>query len=243
MRYGERIVFSGLGLRVDRGEKAVIIGRSGAGKTSLLALISGALAPAEGRVLVGGKPPVNGSPRVSVMPQGADLFPWMDAEANVGIGLGASTRERKERRERAMDALSKVGLGGRGAAYPRELSGGERQRVALARTFARDPDLVLMDEPFSALDAITREEMQELFLALALKRGATAVIVTHSIEEAAFLGDSVYVLSGRGELAPAKTAPRAGTAREGLGGIPFRETAEYSESVRALRVEFDARGR
>ncbi len=242
MRYGERTVFSCLGLRVGRGEKAVIIGRSGAGKTSLLSLISGALAPVEGRVLVDGDPPVHGSPRVSVMPQGADLFPWMDAETNISVGLGTVPGGKKERRQRATRALAMVGLDGRGSAYPRSLSGGERQRVALARTFARDPDLVLMDEPFSALDAITREDMQELFLALALKRGATAVIVTHSIEEAAFLGDTVYVLSGRGELVRAKTAPRGGAG--GIPGeIPFRETAEYSESVRALRVEFDARGR
>jgi ABC-type nitrate/sulfonate/bicarbonate transport system ATPase subunit len=236
VRYGERLVFSNASLRAAEGEKIAILGRSGTGKTSLLSLVAGIIPPEGGAVLVDGKPPVLGSPAVSLLPQGADLFPWMDARANVEIALAGPVRKKRERSERALAMLARMGLSSRSAAYPRELSGGERQRVALARAFVREPGLILMDEPFSALDAITREEMQDLFLELASSRPVTALIVTHSIEEALVLGDSVYILSTERGLARSRSAG-LGSASEGAGD--FRASREFAEAARSLRMEFD----
>lgn len=240
LSYGARRVFSGLSLRVGRGESVAVLGRSGAGKTSLLSLISGERRPDEGEARVMGRLPREGDPAVAAVPQGAELFPWMKVSANVSIALDAIAPARAERRARVGEALSQVGLQGRAKAYPRELSGGERQRVALARAFVRRPRLILLDEPFSSLDAITREEMQALFLELTSASGATSILVTHSIEEAAFLGDSVYVLSAGGRLARAESIRGKATRPDPSGAAAYRESKEYAEAVRALRIEFDA---
>jgi ABC-type nitrate/sulfonate/bicarbonate transport system ATPase subunit len=236
VRYGERLVFSGASLRAARGERIAILGRSGSGKTSLLSLVAGVISPSAGEIRVDGRPPVLGSSAVSLLPQGADLFPWMDALSNVEIALSGVSRKKRERRALSLAMLERMGLSSRSGAYPRELSGGERQRVALARAFAREPGLILMDEPFSALDAITREEMQDVFIELASSRPVTALIVTHSIEEALVLGDSVYILSERGGLKRSR-AGGLGKALECAGG--FRASREFAEAARSLRMEFD----
>jgi len=240
LAYGQRRVLAGISLSIAPGEVATIIGRSGAGKTSLLSLIAGILAPAEGRVNLNGRQPRLGDPALAFLPQGLALFPWLNALSNVALALEAAGRSRSERRARAMGALADVGLADRAKAYPGELSGGERQRLALARAFVRRPGLVLLDEPFSSLDALSREEMQERFLELRARSGATALVVTHSIEEAVFLGDSVFILSRVAGLVRSARAGMGRWAAAAGGSAAIRESQEYAEAVRALRIEFDA---
>lgn len=194
---GMHEALAGVDLDVGRGESCVIIGPTGCGKTSLLYLLAGLNRPASGRVLINGAPLTAIRRDTSLILQQHGLFPWKNAFANASLGLFIRKAEHVETRERIRNLMEKLGIWDVRLSYPAQLSGGQRQRVAIARSLATDPDLLLMDEPFSALDAMTRESLQDLLLELWKERGFTFVLITHSIEEAVFLGGRITVLSQR----------------------------------------------
>ncbi|BCW59790.1 ABC transporter ATP-binding protein [Arthrobacter sp. StoSoilB20] len=191
-----------LSLDVREGEFLTLVGPSGSGKTTLLDLLAGLSTPTSGEVLVNGKPVTGpGKDRAVVFQQYA-LFPWRTASANVSIGLEGAGPDgkklnRRERAAKASEYLALVGLAGFEDRYPHELSGGMKQRVAIARSLAYEPDVLLMDEPFAALDAQTREQLQDELLRIWKTTGKTIVFITHGIDEAVYLGERVAVLSAR----------------------------------------------
>ena len=190
--YGDRVLFDGLDVALAGGQWTSLLGPTGVGKTSLLRLLAG-LAPVDGSTVVacGDGDPVAG--RAAYMAQQDLLLPWLTVIENVG--LGSRLRGARPERDRALALLDRVGLADRTGDYPASLSGGMRQRVALARTLMEDRPIVLMDEPFSALDAITRLRLQSL--AAELLRGRTVLLVTHDPLEALRLGDRIHVMAGQ----------------------------------------------
>jgi NitT/TauT family transport system ATP-binding protein len=184
-------------LEVQPGEFVVIVGPSGCGKSTLLSFIAGLESPSTGSIQVNGKPVTGpGKDRILLFQEGA-LFPWLDALANVEFGLRGMGMGRKKRHAYAKEHLKLVQLGDRESAHVHELSGGMKQRVALARALALRPQLLLMDEPFAALDAQTRDSMLQLLQQIWAKQRHTTVFVTHNVREAACLGDRVIVMSHR----------------------------------------------
>ncbi|SEF00450.1 NitT/TauT family transport system ATP-binding protein [Arthrobacter alpinus] len=191
------VVLDDFNLDVRAGEFLTIVGPSGSGKTTLLDLLAGLTRPAAGQVLVDGKEVTGpGQDRAVVFQQYA-LFPWRTAATNVSIGLEGSGLNRRQRAAKANDYLDLVGLTGFAERYPHELSGGMKQRVAIARSLAYEPDILLMDEPFAALDAQTREQLQDELLRIWQETGKTIIFITHGIDEAVYLGQRVAVLSSR----------------------------------------------
>jgi NitT/TauT family transport system ATP-binding protein len=171
------------------GEFTCLIGASGCGKSTLLSLVAGLDTPTTGEIKVGG--------RVALMFQEPALFPWLSAAGNVELALRARGVPRGERRARTAELLEVVQLGGFGRKQPHELSGGMRQRVALARALAQDADVLLMDEPFGALDAMTRDLLHDELDRVCAGRNLTVLFVTHNVREAVRLGDRVVLLSSR----------------------------------------------
>jgi taurine transport system ATP-binding protein len=184
-------------LSLAKGELLSVLGPSGCGKTTLLNIVAGFLAPTAGRVTLGGREVHGPGPERGMVFQQGALFEWMSVRDNVGFGLRMKGTSRAERRRVEDHLLGTVGLGGFGDKAVYELSGGMQQRVALARCLANDPEVVLMDEPLGALDALTREKMQGLVLRLWKETGKTVVLITHSVEEALLLGARLVVMAPR----------------------------------------------
>ena len=178
-----------ISLEVQRGDLVCLVGASGCGKTTLLNILAGLDRPGAGTATVRG--------RTALMFQESALFPWMTVAANVELALRLRGLDKPRRRARALELLEMVRLGGQGHKRPHELSGGMRQRAALARALAQDADILLMDEPFAALDAITRDTMHDELERLWAGSGLTIVFVTHNVREAARLGDRVVLLTSR----------------------------------------------
>ena len=189
-RYAGRTVLDAVSLRIEPGEFVAIVGRSGCGKSTLLRAIAGLELPDAGQVKIGGD---GQNPEVRMMFQDARLLPWKTVLQNVALGLTDGA-------ERARAALRSVGLLDRADDWPAALSGGQRQRVALARALVHEPQLLLLDEPLGALDALTRIEMQQLIESLWTARGFTAVLVTHDVQEAVVLADRILLIE-QGRLA------------------------------------------
>ena len=187
-RFGERCVLEGIDLDVPAGRFIAIVGRSGGGKSTLLRLLAGLETQSAGRVLLDGEPFVGLPPGVRMLFQDARLLPWQRVLDNVGIARGPGWRER------ARAVLADVGLSDRGHDWPAVLSGGQRQRVALARALISRPRLLLLDEPFGALDALTRMEMHDLLGRIWARERFTTVLITHDVVEAVTLADRVLVL-------------------------------------------------
>ncbi len=201
--YNERMkrqlpVLSGIDLSVHEGELVAIVGPSGCGKSTFLAAVDGLVKLTAGEIAVDGKPVTAPGPDRAMVFQQDSLFPWRTVSRNVMYGLELQNRIPKAQiRERAASLVELVGLSGFAEHYPHELSGGMRQRVNIARALATDPELLLLDEPFAALDAQTREFMQVELLKILSRADKTALFVTHQIDEAIFLANRVAVFSAR----------------------------------------------
>ena len=194
--YGGKLpIFEGLDVVVPAGEFLSVIGPSGCGKTTLLNLLAGFYAPEEGTVALRGEPIRPEDPHLGYVFQQPTLFPWLSAVENVEFGLRMAGMGEKERRERALHYFHLVGLAGFEDYLVVRLSGGMQQRVNLARALAMEPTLLLMDEPFGALDAITRETMNDELLRIWDSLGQTVLFITHDIDEAIYLSDRIAVLS------------------------------------------------
>ncbi|MCY4630659.1 MAG: ABC transporter ATP-binding protein [bacterium] len=194
---GEVEALKDVSFTLEPGRLLTLLGPSGCGKTTLLNILAGFLAPTSGEVKLGSEPITGpGQDRGMVFQQGA-LFEWLSVNDNVGFGARMNGRSRPASREAVQDLLRIVGLQDFGDKAVYELSGGMQQRVALARCLANNPSIILMDEPLGALDALTREKMQGLVLNLWNETGKTIVLVTHSVEEALYLGDQLFVMAPR----------------------------------------------
>ncbi|MGW4120232.1 ABC transporter ATP-binding protein [Nocardia sp. NPDC004711] len=197
---GEQQSFTALAdisVDVRDGEFLVLVGPSGSGKSTLLDLLGGLGKPTSGQILLDGAPVTGPGLDRGIVFQQYALLPWRTARANIEFGLEAKGIRRRERREIAEHYLELVGLAGFGNRYPHELSGGMKQRVAIARSLAFDPEVLLMDEPFAALDAQTRESLQDELLRIWRATGKTVLFITHGIDEAVYLGQRVAVLTSR----------------------------------------------
>lgn len=207
--YGDELVFEDLDLGVADGEFLCLLGPSGCGKTTLLHMIAGLESPTAGRIVVDGDPVEGPHYKRGVVFQEPRLYPWLDVRKNVGIGPRLRGVEPDD--ELIAELLDLVGLGDAADVTPQNLSGGMAQRASLARTLANDPDVLLLDEPFSALDELTKMRLQDELLRIVDELGLTTVFVTHDIEEAVYLGDRVIVL---------------GTGDTGISGVVDTADAE-----------------
>ena len=214
-------VLQQIDLTIAKGEFVSLIGPSGCGKSTLLKLISGLTNATSGGILVDGMTPVNARETISYIFQDATLLPWRTVTSNVGLGLELEHVSREVRKEKVQSLLELVGLTHVARAYPRQLSGGMKMRVSVARALATKPRLLLMDEPFGALDEMTRDRLNEELLRLKAEQNWTAVFVTHSVAEAVFLSTRVIVL-----------APSPGRiAQEIAINLPFPRTSATRESA------------
>lgn len=217
---------------VRRGEKIMLLGPSGSGKSTILKAVAGFLRPSAGRVVVGGREnPGPGPDRACVFQEFDQLFPWRTVLGNVVHALRVTGVDRSEARRRAVEHLALMGLKDALDSHPHQLSGGMKQRVAIARALAVEPLMLLMDEPFGALDAQTRGRLQGELAAITARTRATLLFVTHSIDEAVLLGDRVVVLAGR----PSRVAEIVDVA--GLDGPDAPGFADARHRLRSLLAE------
>jgi NitT/TauT family transport system ATP-binding protein len=185
----------GVGLRVSRGEFVCVVGASGSGKSTLLSLVAGLGSPTRGEITLDGKPVTGPGPDRGLVFQSASLYPWRTVARNVAFGLELLRISKAELARRVDWYLAETGLSGLRNSLPGRLSGGQRQRVAIARALVCEPDVLLLDEPFGALDVQTREDMQLLIRQIWQDTGTTVLMVTHDVEEAVFLAQRVVVLA------------------------------------------------
>jgi ABC-type nitrate/sulfonate/bicarbonate transport system ATPase subunit len=223
-RFGSLVALDGLSMRVEAGEAVAVVGPSGCGKSTLLELLAGLQEPDAGTVEGGGD-------ACAFMPQGDLLLPWRDALSNAGLALECGGASRSDARRAAAPLFERFGLAEFERSYPRELSGGMRQRVAFLRTLLAGRPSLLLDEPFGALDSITRASMQEWLAAALAAERHTLVLVTHDVEEALFLADRVLVVSPRpgrvvAEIAVPLERPRP--RRETVTSPRFAELREHA---------------
>jgi len=232
-RGGEVHALEGIDLVVAEGEFVSLIGPSGCGKSTLMRLVADLDQPSSGRLEVFGKPASRArlDQDYGIAFQQAGLLPWRSVEANIALPLELHGVAAGERRRRVAELVAMVGLADFSDAYPDQLSGGMQQRVAIARSLAAAPRLLLMDEPFGALDEMTRERMQTELARIAAETGAAVVFVTHSIPEAVYLSDRVVVMSPRpGRITGILEMPFGSRREEAL-----REAPEFFEQVTAVR--------
>lgn len=221
---------AGIDLTVAAGEFVAFVGASGCGKTTLLRLVAGLISPQQGTVRTGGRPPAELRGESAFVFQEPALLPWRTVAANVGLGLELAGIPARERTPRVADRLALVGLKEAAKLYPHELSGGMRMRTSLARALAGEPRLLLLDEPFGALDEITRQRLGGELLRLRAGGGWTALYVTHSAAEAVFLAQRVVVLGGQ----PGRII---GTVNVPFGPLRDEETradTTFADTVRAV---------
>lgn len=248
-------VLRDINFQVEKGSITAIVGQSGCGKTTLLRLIAGLNWQDEGSITLGPPSCSAERPNISIIFQNYGLLPWKTVKANAELGLLALGVNPQTRSATVAPILEELGLSSFSRLYPLRLSGGMQQRVAIARALATSSDILLLDEPFSSLDANTRESMQDMLLTTQKKHGTTIILVTHSIEEAAYVADTVYIVSGKN---PSTILERMETYRKnnalptgskGLlsssneeksdeSSLPYRESAVYFQDIARLRQRF-----
>jgi len=224
---------TGLNLRVEGGEFVCVVGASGSGKSTLLRLIAGLDAPTDGSVKVDGQTVIGPGADRGMVFQNYTLYPWMTVQKNVEFGLKLQGADKATRREQASYYLSMVGLTQFAQSLPKQLSGGMKQRVAIARALTSQPKILLMDEPFGALDVQTKETMQQFLLELWERTGTSILMITHDVREAVFLSQRIYVMTARPGTVRAEVKVELGTARTAA----TRENPqfkEYQDQVMAL---------
>ncbi len=214
---------------IKAGEQVALIGRSGCGKSTLLHMLAGLLMPSEGCVRIHGRQVTRPSAKWNMMFQKPSLYPWMTVADNVGLGLAFAGRKEPER---VATLLEMVGLSDKAGANPQSLSGGQQQRVALARSLATSPETLLLDEPFSALDAFTRSALQDEVSRIARQEGLSMVMVTHDIEEAVAMADRVLIMA-------ATPGRIVGALRVELPFPRLRATPEFSRQRELLMTRFE----
>jgi len=235
---GEVRALDPIDLVIPRGEFLAIVGPSGCGKSTLLRLVAGLLAPTAGEVRVDGKPVTRPQTDVGIVFQSPVLLEWRTVLDNVLLQLELRGQDPRPHRERALALLASVGLADFHDRYPRELSGGMRQRASIVRALIHDPPLLLMDEPFGALDALTREQMRVDLEALWLATRKTVVFITHSIDEAVLLADRVIVMSARpGRIEEVLTIPLARPR-----GLDARRSPVFNDATERITSIFLAKG-
>jgi NitT/TauT family transport system ATP-binding protein len=231
-------------LKIRAGEFVTLVGPSGCGKTTLLKAIAGFITPSEGTILCDGKKVTGPGRDRGVVFQELAILPWRTVRRNIGHGLEIARVPRAERESTVARLIALTGLAGFEDRYPHELSGGMKQRVAVARTWAADPDVILMDEPFAAVDAMTRLTLQEELARLCATTGKTVFFITHSVDEAVFLGDRVLVMTRRpGEIKAVLDVPGrlAGRDWESFTADPQMQ-AIAEQVMRLVRAERGAAG-
>ncbi len=196
-RLGTVDVLDGISLQLHAGEFVSILGPSGAGKSTLFRILTGSVAKTGGSVCMNGKALVSETRPFAFMPQRDALMPWRRLLANAALGLEIAGMSRRDASAEITPLLAEFGLEGFGRSWPHELSGGMRQRVALLRTVVQQRPILLLDEPFGALDALTRLKMQRFLEALCRRRGLSVILITHDVREAVLLSDRIYVFSAR----------------------------------------------
>lgn len=232
--YDGNPVLNEVSFSLDQEESLAVVGPSGCGKSTLLYMLGGLTLPDSGSVSLDGMPVVTPTSDISIILQDYGLLPWRTIIDNVALGLKVQGVPKKERLERARDQLAEMGIVGRDHEFPASLSGGEQQRVAIARAFVSRPRLMLLDEPFSSLDALTRERLQQNLLTVWKQHKVPYVLVTHSLEEAVVLGKRIMVLSNR----PAK--PVAVFDNPGFGNECILDTEGCFELLKELRHTVEA---
>jgi NitT/TauT family transport system ATP-binding protein len=241
--YDSSPVFEHFQWTIHSGESWSVLGPSGCGKSTLLSLLAGLRLPTSGTIRIHNEPILRPRPQTGLILQDYGLLPWSTVRQNIELGLkirrfyGADGIHAPLRQTRGPSIefwLSRLGLDAVADHYPVQLSGGQRQRTAIARTLVLSPDLLLMDEPFSSLDAPTRESLQDLTWELITEQGLTLVLVTHSLEEAAMMGRKILLLSGP----PNREIQVVDNPEAGTSG--FRESRAYHQFCRDLRRSFDA---
>lgn len=233
---GQR-VFQGLSHSFEAGRLHVVIGPSGCGKTTLLYLVAGLLSPGRGELLLNREIPRKGREKTAVILQDYGLFPWKTVYQNMALGLRLRGVHRDEEESRIARVLGELGLAGREKSYPATLSGGEKQRLAVGRSLVLEPDLMLLDEPFSSLDAMTREQLQDYLLSVHRQREMTILLITHSIEEAAYLSDEIHVMDPRGRISRiSNTSARAGDRKS---GDFFESCVEIRNTLESIAAKAD----
>jgi len=229
---------AGISVEIETGEFITIVGQSGCGKTTLLKILAGLLQRSAGSVTLRGQPVDEPSRDIGIVFQDPVLLPWRTVFDNVMLPVEVLGLDRRSSAKRGRDLLGLVGLRGFEEKYPHELSGGMRQRVAIARALVHDPSLLLMDEPFGALDAMTREFMNLELLRIWKESGKTIVFITHSIPEAAFLADRVIVMSARPGRIKEIVEVRLPRPRD----LDMMASDEFGVYTRRIRHLFDAKG-
>ncbi len=234
-----------INLSFARGEFIVLLGPSGCGKTTLLRIAAGLLRPSNGRVLIGGRDLWQNDQRdnkavqeLGVVFQEANLMPWYNIEQNIALPLKLRGASKQDRLQRAHELCKLVGISGFERRWPRELSGGMRQRAAIARALSYDPEILLMDEPFGALDAMTRDQMNIEIQRIWMQSERTVLFVTHSISEAVFLADRIILLSPR----PGRVHSITDVSFDRPRDMRLQTTLEFQSIVRDLREELEEMG-
>ena len=222
-RGGDILALSDINLHVDAGEFVSLVGTSGCGKSTLLRIVAGLEQPSSGDVHVDGERVLGPGPDRGMVFQGYSLFPWLTVAGNIDFGLQLAGLNRSARSERVAELLGIMGLTEHAKRLPRELSGGMRQRVAIARALAPEPDLLLLDEPFGALDAQTRLAMHEFLRQVWRRTGATILFVTHDVDEAVYLSQRVYVMHAM----PGRIVEELQLPASLVGGPEVKRTSQF----------------
>lgn len=233
-RQGNRPVnlFSSCNHTFAKGQVHAIIGHSGCGKTTLLYLLAGLLQPEAGSLSFNGSDLLSPQNNRAIILQDFGLLPWKRVYDNVALGLRLRKVPQEQIAEKVLQVMGEIGIAALSRSFPNQLSGGEKQRCAIARAVVTEPDLLLMDEPFSALDAMNRENMQELLLKTQRRHGMTCIMVTHSIEEAVYLSDSIHVME-RDRQGSTVFLPTIENDHQKQDG--YRKSAEYFSTCVQLR--------